>query len=189
MRSAKMIDYALRVFKIEEYSRFQNFGDAVDELTCKLYEGEYYKSPNSSICILYNLELHRFQTIASSSIAPFQYSDAYSRIHAENGKVLYPSNTITIVEIKINQNEFDDYIENIINKHTYALEDLTKDEYRKLIIDYLVHLQMEKMQLNPLEIAANREIQTRDVKRLFSKLQYAPQKSDKVALLLEELYD
>ena len=53
---------------------------------------------------------------------------------------------ITIVEIKTNQNEFDEYIENIINKHTYILEDLTIDEYRKLIIDYLVHLQMEKIQ-------------------------------------------
>ena len=48
---------------------------------------------------------------------------------------------------------------------------------------------MEKMRLNPLEIAANHEIQSKDVKRLFSKLQYAPQKSDKVALPLEELYD
>ena len=96
---------------------------------------------------------------------------------------------LLVVEIKTNQNEFDDYIENIINKHTYTLEDLTKEEYRKLIIDYLVHLQMEKIQLNPLEIAANHEIQSKDVKRLFSKLQYAPQKSDKVALLLEELYD
>jgi hypothetical protein len=39
MRSAKMIDDALRVFKTEEYSRFQSFDDALDELTCKLYEG------------------------------------------------------------------------------------------------------------------------------------------------------
>jgi hypothetical protein len=66
---------------------------------------------------------------------------------------------------------------------------MNSDEYRKLIIDCLVHLQMEKMQLNPLEVAANHEIQTRDVKRLFSKLRYVPQKSDKVALLLEVLYD
>ena len=161
-----MIDDALRVFKSEEYSRFQSFDDAVDELTCKLYEGEYYRTPNSSICIFYNLEIHRFQTIASSSIASFQYSDAYTRTDAENGKVLYPSNTITIVEIKTNQNEFDDYIENIINKHTYTLEDLTKDEYRKLIIDYLVRLQMEKIQLNPLQIAANHEIQSKDLTRL-----------------------
>ena len=183
-----MIDYALRVFKIEEYFRFQNFGDALEELTYKLYEGKYYNTPNSSIRILYNLDFHRFQTIASSSIASFQYSDAYTSTDAENGKVLYPSNTITIVEFKTNQNEFDDYIENIINKHTYTLEDLTKDEYRKLIIDYLVHLQMEKMQLNPLEIAANHEMQRKDVKKLFSKLQYAQQKSE-LALLLEELYD
>jgi hypothetical protein len=92
------------------------------------------------------------------------------------------------VEIKTNQNEFDDYIENSINKHTYALEDLTKDKYRKLIIDYLVHLQMEKTQLNPLEIAANHEMQSKDVKRLFRKLQTTPQKSE-LALLLEELHD
>ena len=187
-----MIDDALRVFKSEGYlassSRFQGFDDAVDALTRKLYEREYYNTPNSSICIFYNLEIHRFQTIASSSIASFQYSDAYTRTDAENGKVPYPSNTITIVEFKTNQNEFDDYIENIINKHTYTLEDLTKDEYRKLIIDYLVHLQMEKMQLNPLEIAANHEMQRKDVKKLFSKLQYAQQKSE-LALLLEELYD
>ena len=42
MRSAKMIDDALRVFKIEEYlgspSRFHNFDYALDELTCKLSE-------------------------------------------------------------------------------------------------------------------------------------------------------
>jgi hypothetical protein len=48
---------------------------------------------------------------------------------------------------------------------------------------------MEKMPLNPLEIAANHEIQGKDVKGLISKLQYMPQKSYKVALLLEELYD
>jgi hypothetical protein len=165
-----MIDDVLRVCNSEEYSRFQTFDDAVDELTCKLYEGEYYKSPNSSICVLYNLEIHRFQTIASSSISSFQYSDAFTRTDNENSKARYPSTTLTIVEIKTNQNEFDDYIENIINKHTYTLEDLTKDEYRKLIIDYLVHLQMEKMQLNPLKIAANHEMQRKDVKRLISKL-------------------
>jgi hypothetical protein len=188
-QSAKIIDDALRVFKSEEYSRFQNFDDALDALTRRLYEGEYYNTPNSSISILYNLELHRFQTFASSSLSSFQYSDACTRTDNENNKTLYPSTTITIIEIKTNQNEFDDYIENIINKHTYTLEDLTKDEYRKLIIDYLVHLQMEKIQLNPLEIAAHHEIQTRDVKRLISKLQYAPQKSDKVALLLEGVCD
>jgi hypothetical protein len=41
MRSAKMIDDALRLFKSEEYSRFQNFDDALDALTRRLYEREY----------------------------------------------------------------------------------------------------------------------------------------------------
>jgi hypothetical protein len=43
MRSEKMIDDALRVFKSEGYlaspSRFHNFEYALDELTCKLSEG------------------------------------------------------------------------------------------------------------------------------------------------------
>ena len=43
MRSAKMIDDALRVSKSEEYvaspSLFHNFDYALDELTCKLTEG------------------------------------------------------------------------------------------------------------------------------------------------------
>ena len=43
MKSAKMIDDALRVFKTEEYlaspSRFDNFDYALGKLTCKIYEG------------------------------------------------------------------------------------------------------------------------------------------------------
>jgi hypothetical protein len=53
MRSAKMIDDALRVFRIEEYSQFRNFDDALDELTRKLYEGDYYNTPNSFVSISY----------------------------------------------------------------------------------------------------------------------------------------
>lgn len=97
--------------------------------------------------------------------------------------------TITIVRVKTNQKEFDDYIESVINKHTYTLEDLAKDEYRRLIIDYIVHLQMEKVFLNPLQIAPNHEIQTYDVRRLISKLQYMQQKGDDIAPLLTAMYD
>jgi hypothetical protein len=149
-----LVENGLKVLETEKYfassSRFQSFDDALGELTRKLYEGQYYNTPNSFVSISYNLEVHRFQTIVSSSISYFQYSDAYTRTDNENSKARYLSTTITKVEIKTNQNEFDDYIKNIINKHSYTLEDLTKDEYRKLIIDYLVHLQMEKIQLNPL---------------------------------------
>jgi hypothetical protein len=51
MKSAKMIDDALRVSKTEEYlaspSRFHNFDYALGELTCRLSEGvnlEVYQS-------------------------------------------------------------------------------------------------------------------------------------------------
>jgi hypothetical protein len=152
----------LSVLKKEKYSlslsQFQNFDDALNELTRKLYDREYYNIPNSFVSVLYNLELHRFQTIAASS---FHDSGVYTRTDNRNRK-----STITIVRVKTNQKEFDDYIESVINKHTYMLEDLTKDEYRRLIIDYIVHLQMEKILLNPLQIAANHEIQTDDVRRL-----------------------
>ena len=50
MRSAKMIDDALRVIKSEGYvaspSLFHNFDYALDELTCKLSEGVTWKFIN-----------------------------------------------------------------------------------------------------------------------------------------------
>jgi hypothetical protein len=48
---------------------------------------------------------------------------------------------------------------------------------------------MEKTQLNPLQIAANHESQTYDVRRLISKLQSSPQNSDNITPLLTALYD
>ena len=48
---------------------------------------------------------------------------------------------------------------------------------------------MEKIQLNPLQIAANHESQTNDVRRLISKLQSTPQKGDNIAPLLTAMYD
>jgi len=187
MEWTKMFEQnGLNALKKEEYSpspsRFQNFDDALDELTRKLYDREYYNIPSSFISVLYNLELHRFQTIASSS--SFHGSGVYTRTDDGNRK-----STITIVRVKTNQKEFDDYIQSVINKHSYTLEDLTKDEYRRLIIDYIVHLQMEKIQLNPLQIAANHESQSNDVRRLISKLQSTPQKGDNIAPLLTAMYD
>lgn len=177
--------------KKEKYLTFQNFDDALDELIRKLYDSEYYDTPSSFVSVLYNLDLHRFQTIAfSSSSSSFHDSGMHTtRTDARNGKGEYPSTMITIVRVETNQKEFDDYIENVINQHIYTLEDLTKDEYRRLIIDYIVHLQMEKTQLNPLQIAANHERQTYDVRRLISKLQSSPQNGDNITPLLTALYD
>lgn len=176
--------------KREKHLAFQNFDDALDELTRKLYDREYYNTPSSFVSILYNLDLHRFQTIAFSSSSSFHDSGVdTTKTDDRNGKGQYPSSMISIVTVKTNQKEFDDYIESVINKHTYTLEDLTRDGYCRLIIDYIIHLQMEKIQLNPLQIAANHERQTYDVRRLISKLQSSPQNGDNITPLLTALYD
>ena len=86
-------------------SRFQDFDNVLDEITYQLNERKNYNTPNSSICILYNLEFQRFQTIASSSWSSFRNSDANTRTDEENDKARYLSTRITIVEIKTNRNE------------------------------------------------------------------------------------
>src|SRR5712691_2581114 len=138
---------------------FQNFDAALDELKRKLYDGEYYNTPNSCVNVLYNIEIHGFQTLVS-----FLCNSPSS---GENGMSEY-STTIRILEIKTNQEEFDGYIDKKI--HQNLLENLSKEEYRKLLIDYLVHLGLEKIQTNPLDAAAKHEMQSKDVKSFINKL-------------------
>jgi hypothetical protein len=156
---------------------FQNFDAALDELKQRLYNGEYYKTPNSCVYVLYNLEIHGFRTFACSL--------CNGTSTGEDGMSEY-SATIKVLEIKTNQDEFDGYIDKRINQD--LLENLSKEECRKLLIDYLVHLGLEKIQTNPLDIAAKHEMQSKDVNGFINKLQYAPQKVDDLPLLLAGWY-
>ncbi len=156
---------------------FQNFDAALDELKQRLYNGEYYKTPNSCVYVLYNLEIHGFKTFASSL--------CNGTSTGEDGMSEY-SATIKVLEIKTNQDEFDGYIDKRINQD--LLENLSKEECRKLLIDYLVHLGLEKIQTNPLDIAAKQEMQSKDVNGFMNKLQSTPQKVDDLPLLLAGWY-
>lgn len=156
---------------------FQNFDAALDELKQRLYNGEYYKTPNSCVYVLYNLEIHGFKTFASSL--------CNGTSTGEDGMSEY-SATINVLEIKTNQDEFDGYIDKRIDQH--LLENLSKEECRKLLIDYLVHLRLEKIQTNPLDIAAKHEMQSIDVNGFMNKLQSTPQKVDDLPLLLAGWY-
>jgi len=156
---------------------FQNFDAALDGLKQRLYNGEYYKTPNSCAYVLYNLEIHGFRTFASSL--------CNGTSTGEDGMSEY-SATIKVLEIKTNQDEFDGYIEKRINQD--LLENLSKEECRKLLIDYLVHLGLEKIQTNPLDIAAKQEMQSKDVNGFMNKLQSTPQKVDDLPLLLAGWY-
>lgn len=156
---------------------FQNFDAALDGLKQRLYNAEYYKTPNSCVYVLYDLEIHGFRTFASSLCE--------GTSTREDGMSEY-SITIMVFEIKTNQDEFDGYIDKRINQD--LLENLSKEECRKLLIDYLVHLGLEKIQTNPLDIAAKHEMQSKDVKGFINKLQYTPQKVDDLPLLLAGWY-
>ena len=156
---------------------FQNFDAALDELKQRLYNGEYYKTPNSCVYVLYDLEIHGFRTFASSL--------CNGTSTGEDGMSEY-SATIKVLEIKTNQDEFDGYIDKRINQD--LLENLSKEECRKLLIDYLVHLGLEKIQTNPLDIAAKQEMQSKDVNGFMNKLQSTPQKVDDLPLLLAGWY-
>ena len=156
---------------------FQNFDAALDELKQRLYNGEYYKTPNSCVYVIYNLEIHGFRTFASSL--------CNGTSTGEDGMSEY-SATIKVLEIKTNQDEFDGYIDKRINQD--LLENLSKEECRKLLIDYLVHLGLEKIQTNPLDIAAKHEMQSKDVNGFMNKLQSTPQKVDDLPLLLDGWY-
>jgi hypothetical protein len=156
---------------------FQNFDVALDELKRMLYNGEYYKTSNSCVCVLYNLETHGFRMFASSLCDGTSSGEDYTSEH---------SATIKILEIKTNQDEFDGYIDKRIDQD--LLENLSKEERRKLLIDYLVHLGLEKIQTNPLDIAARHEMHRKDVNSFINKLQYTPQKIDDLPLLLGGWY-
>jgi hypothetical protein len=156
---------------------FQNFDAALDELKQRLYNGEYYKTPNSCVYVIYNLEIHGFRTFASSL--------CNGTSTGEDGMSEY-SATIKVLEIKTNQDEFDGYIDKRINQD--LLGDISKEECRKLLIDYLVHLGLEKIQTNPLDIAAKQEMQSKDVNGFMNKLQSTPQKVDDLPLLLAGWY-
>jgi hypothetical protein len=156
---------------------FQNFDAALDELKQRLYNGEYYKTPNSCVYVIYNLEIHGFRTFASSL--------CNGTSTGEDGISEY-SATIKVLEIKTNQDEFDGYIDKRINQD--LLGDISKEECRKLLIDYLVHLGLEKIQTNPLDIAAKQEMQSKDVNGFMNKLQSTPQKVDDLPLLLAGWY-
>jgi hypothetical protein len=93
---------------------------------------------------------------------------------------------IKVLEIKTNQDEFDGYIDKRINRD--LLENLSKEECRKLLIDYLVHLGLEKIQTNPLDIAAKHEMQSKDVNGFMNKLQSTPQEVDDLPLRLAGWY-
>ena len=79
------------------------------------------------------------------------------------------STTISILEIKTIQMEFGGYIDKRINQD--LIENLSKEDHRWLLIHYLVHLGLEKIQTNPLNIAVKHKMQSKNVRSFINELQ------------------
>jgi hypothetical protein len=119
-----------------------NYQNALDILKQKLYNGDYYTSTDSSICVAYNRTIHRYQVFPSDDISIS--INEYPR-NKEN------FNTIRILDIPTSSDDFDKYIESQIelNKLNNNLSNVPSDynneeqesELRKKLIDSMIYLQ------------------------------------------------
>ncbi len=119
-----------------------NYQNALDILKQKLYNGDYYTSTDSSVCVAYNRTIHRYQVFPRKDISIS--INEYPR-NKEN------FNTIRILDIPTSWDDFDKYIESQIelNKFNNNLSKVPSDynneeqesELRKKLIDSMIYLQ------------------------------------------------
>lgn len=119
-----------------------NYHNALGILKEKLYNGDYYTSTDSSICVAYNRTIHRYQVFPSKDI---------SISINENPRSKENFNTIRILDIPTSLDDFDRYLESQIelNKLNNILSEGTSDynkeeqgsELRKKLIDSIIYLQ------------------------------------------------
>jgi predicted transcriptional regulator len=82
-----------------------NFSGALHTLKEKLYNGYYYTSTNSSVCVAYNRRIHRYQVFSSQD-------NSVSTNENPRSKENY--DTIRILDIPTSSDDFDKYIESQI---------------------------------------------------------------------------
>lgn len=79
-----------------------NYSSALGTLKEKLYNGNYYTSANSSVCVAYTRRNHRYQAFSSQD-------NSISTNENPRSKENY--DTIRILEIPTSSDDFDKYIE------------------------------------------------------------------------------
>ena len=114
-----------------------NYDNALDILTQKLYDGDYFTSTDSSINIAYNRTIHRYQVFPSKDVSiPIN----------ENPRSKESFNTIRLLYIPTSSDDFDRYIESQIEldkvNHNLSEEDYKiESELKKKLIDSIVYFQ------------------------------------------------
>lgn len=124
-----------------------NFQNALGTLKEKLYNGDYYTSTISSVCIAYNRRIHRYQVFSSQDISiPIN----------ENPRSKENYDTIRILDIPTSSDDFDKCIESqrelvkLNNNLSESMTDYDKEEeqasdIRKQLIDGIVYIQSSRI--------------------------------------------
>jgi hypothetical protein len=117
----------------------ENYDNALGIIKQKLYDGDYFRSADSSINIAYNRTIHRYQV--------FPRKDISISIN-ENSRSKENFNTIRLMEIPTSSDDFDQYIESQIalNKLNANLSEAyyeieQESELKKKLINSIVFLQ------------------------------------------------
>ena len=119
-----------------------NYDNALGIIKQKLYDGDYFTSTDSSINIVYNRTIHRYQVFPSKDISiPIN----------ENARSKENFNTIRLLDIPTSSDDFDRYIESQIeldkvnhnlSEADYKIEQ--ESELKKKLIDSIVYLQSSR---------------------------------------------
>ncbi|MGC1927776.1 MAG: hypothetical protein WA667_02285 [Candidatus Nitrosopolaris sp.] len=119
-----------------------SYSSALGTLKEKLYNGDYYTSTNSSVCVAYNRRIHRYHVLSSQD-------NSISTNENPRSKENY--DTIRILDIPTSSDDFDKYIEsqieisklnnNLSDRITDYNEEEQRREIRKELIDSIIFIQ------------------------------------------------
>ena len=168
-----------------------NYQNALGTLKEKLYNGDYYTSTHSSVCIAYNRRIHRYQVFSSQ--------DNSIPIN-ENPRSKENYDTIRLLDISTSSDDFDKCIEsqrelvklnnNLSESMTgYDKEEELASDIRKQLIDGIVYIQSssisEKKAAHFEYDDGNSEIAKRCIRTITKK--YKEQLDHESVMLMENI--
>ena len=168
-----------------------NYSSALGTLKEKLYNGNYYTSANSSVCVAYTRRIHRYQVFSSQD-------NSISTNENPRSKENY--DTFRILDIPTSSDDFDKYIESqmelakLNNNLSFRITDYNeleeqRREIRKELIDSIIYTQTSRV--GEKEVAyfeyddGNSEIVKRCIRKIVKK--YKEQQDQHTTISIENI--
>lgn len=168
-----------------------NYSNALSTLKEKLYNGEYYTSTNSSVCVAYTRKIHRYQVFSShDNSIPFN----------ENPRSKENYDTIRILDIPTTSDDFDKYIESqmelakLNNNLSARMTDhkgieKQRIEIRKNLIDSIIYTQTSRVSEKEVAYFEHDDGNSEIVKRCISAIRakYKEQQDHQTTISIENI--